>query len=173
MSGRRVVRELDGLIAQRGQQAMVISDNGTEFTSTAILRWSQETDIAWHYITPSKPMQNGFVESFNGRLRDELFSETIFRGLAHAREALAAWRDATTESDRTRASPGSRRTSLQAGPCRTITRADSSHERVPSGGKARSYSRCCVSAGSRTLRNNVQEKEIVCRSRVDELFDAR
>ena len=71
---------------------MVVSDNGTELTSMAILRWSQETDIAWHYTAPGKPMQNGFVESFNGRLRDELVNETMFRSLAHAREARASWR---------------------------------------------------------------------------------
>ena len=135
LSGHRVARELDGLIAQRGRPAMVVSDNGTEFTSTAILRWQQESGIDWHYIAPGKPMQNGFVESFNGRLRDELLNETMFRSLAHAREVLSEWRTTTTESDPTRASTGSRRTSLQAGPRRTITRTDSSYERVPSGGK--------------------------------------
>ena len=92
LSGHRVGRELDGLIDQRGRPAMVVSDNGTELTSTAILRWQQETGIDWHYIAPGKPMQNGFVESFNGRLRDELLNETMFRSLVHAREALAAWR---------------------------------------------------------------------------------
>ena len=50
---------------------MVVSDNGTELTSTAILRWQQESGIDWHYIAPGKPIQNGFVESFNGRLGDE------------------------------------------------------------------------------------------------------
>jgi putative transposase len=93
LSGHRVARELDGLIAQRGRTGMVISDNGTEFTSTAILRWQQEAGIAWHYIAPGKPMQNGFVESFNGRLRDELLNETMFRSLAHAREVLSDWRN--------------------------------------------------------------------------------
>jgi putative transposase len=71
---------------------MVVSDNGTELTSTAILRWQQERGIDWHYIAPGKPIQNGFVESFNGRLRDELLNETIFRSLAHAREVLSDWR---------------------------------------------------------------------------------
>lgn len=93
LSGHRVARELDEVIARRGRPAMVVSDNGTELTSMAILRWQQETGIAWHYIAPGKPMQNGFVESFNGRLRDELLNETIFRGLGHAREVLAGWRE--------------------------------------------------------------------------------
>jgi putative transposase len=65
---------------------------GTELTSMAILRWSQETGIEWHYIAPVKPQQNAFIESFNGRLRDELLNETLFRSLAHARAVLAAWR---------------------------------------------------------------------------------
>jgi putative transposase len=59
----------------------------------AILRWSQETQIDWHYIAPGKPTQNAFIESFNGRLRDELLNETLFASLDHAREALADWKD--------------------------------------------------------------------------------
>ena len=51
---------------------MMVSDNGTELTSMAILRWSQDAGIEWHYIAPGKPTQNAFIESFNGRLRDEL-----------------------------------------------------------------------------------------------------
>jgi putative transposase len=58
----------------------------------AILRWSQETLVEWHYIAPGKPQRNAFIESFNGRLRDELLNETLFGSLAHAREALAEWR---------------------------------------------------------------------------------
>src|SRR5437763_12109974 len=93
LSGRRVARELDLAIAVRGRPLSCVSDNGTELTSMAILRWSQETQIEWHYIAPGKPTQNAFVESFNGRLRDELLNETLFTSLAHARAALAAWRD--------------------------------------------------------------------------------
>lgn len=59
--------------------------------------WSQERRVEWHYIAPGKPMQNGFVESFNGRLRDECLNETLFTSLAHARFLLAAWQhDHTT-----------------------------------------------------------------------------
>ena len=92
LSGQRVVRELDRIIADRGKPKMVISDNGTEFTSNAILGWAEEQRIAWHYIAPGKPMQNGFIESFNGRLRDELLNETLFSTLDQARMALAIWR---------------------------------------------------------------------------------
>jgi putative transposase len=93
LPGLRVVRELDALIAARGRPAMIVSDNGTELTGMAILRWSQETRIEWHYIAPGKPQQNAFIESFNGRLRDELLNETPFTSLAHVREALATWKD--------------------------------------------------------------------------------
>uniref|UniRef100_UPI000A8607A1 integrase core domain-containing protein n=1 Tax=Aureimonas sp. D3 TaxID=1638164 RepID=UPI000A8607A1 len=65
---------------------------GTEFTSNAILTWADETCVGWHYIAPGKPQQNGFIESFNGRLRDELLNETLFRSLPHARAVLEAWR---------------------------------------------------------------------------------
>lgn len=92
LSGARVARELDAVIAVRGKPTTVVSDNGTELTSLAMLRWQQETGVAWHYIQPGKPQQNGFIESFNGRLRDELLNETLFRSLSHARELLAEWR---------------------------------------------------------------------------------
>jgi putative transposase len=93
LPGIRVVRELDALVASRGRPAMIVSDNGTELTSMAMLRWSQEHQVEWHYIAPGKPTQNAFVESFNGRLRDELLNETLFTSLAHAREALAIWKE--------------------------------------------------------------------------------
>jgi len=93
LSGQRVARELDTVIARRGKPLACVSDNGTELTSMAILRWCQERGIEWHYIAPGKPQQNAFVESFNGRLRDELLNETLFTSLAHARVALAAWRN--------------------------------------------------------------------------------
>jgi putative transposase len=91
LSGHRVVRELDAVIARRGRPAMVVSDNGTELTSMAVLSWCQRTGVEWHYIAPGKPMQNGFVESFNGRLRDELLNETLFSTLGEAREKIRAW----------------------------------------------------------------------------------
>jgi putative transposase len=91
LSGARVVRELDAIIARRGRPLLCVSDNGTELTSTAILRWCQERGIAWHYIAPGKPQQNAFAESFNGRLRDECLNETLFTSLAQARAILVAW----------------------------------------------------------------------------------
>jgi len=93
LSGARVGRELDAIIAARGKPLMVVSDNGTELTSLAILRWTQDRRIEWHYIAPGKPQQNGYVESFNGRLRDECLNETLFASLSHARAVLCNWRD--------------------------------------------------------------------------------
>ena len=93
ISGRRVARELTALIARRGKPGMIVSDHGTEFTANAILAWSKDHRVEWHYIAPGKPMQNGFCESFNGRMRDELLNETLFFGLDHARTAIAEWAD--------------------------------------------------------------------------------
>ena len=70
---------------------MIVSDNGTEFTSNAILSWAAEHQVDWHYIAPGKPTQNAFAESFNGKMRDELLNESLFMGLDHARELVAAW----------------------------------------------------------------------------------
>ena len=92
LSGKRVARELDAIIAVRGRPLSCVSDNGTELTSMAILTWSQEHRVEWHYIAPGKPQQNAFAESFIGRLRDECLNETLFTSLAHARAALADWR---------------------------------------------------------------------------------
>ena len=92
LSGIRAARELDRLMARRGKPKMIVSDNGSELTSNAILAWAGKTTVEWHYIAPGKPMQNAFVESFNGRLRDEFLNETLFSTLAQARMALAAWK---------------------------------------------------------------------------------
>jgi putative transposase len=85
LSSLRVARELDRLVLERGKPKMIVSDN-------AILAWADQTRIEWHYIAPGKPMQNGFIESFNGRLRDELLNETLFSSLPQARMALSLWR---------------------------------------------------------------------------------
>jgi putative transposase len=91
ISGKRVARELTVLITGRGKPQMIVSDNGTEFTSNAILGWAKDHGIKWHYIAPGKPMQNGYIESFNGRMRDELLNESLFLDLDQARQLIAAW----------------------------------------------------------------------------------
>ena len=92
ISGARVTRELDTLVRVYGKPASIVSDNGTEFTSRAILKWANENDVEWHYIDLVKPQQNGFIESFNGSLRDELLNEEWFDSLDDARKKLALWR---------------------------------------------------------------------------------
>jgi putative transposase len=92
LAGTRVARELDALIVRYGKPQTIVSDNGSEPTSRAILAWQNETGIAWHYIAPGKPQQNAFIESFNGRLRDELLNEEVFETLGAARRMLTLWR---------------------------------------------------------------------------------
>jgi putative transposase len=89
LSGGRVARELDAIVATRGTPATIVSDHGTELTSMAMLRWTQESGVGWRYIAPGKPQQNAFAESFIGRLRDECLNETVFTTLRHARAVLA------------------------------------------------------------------------------------
>ncbi len=71
---------------------MVVSDNGTELTSHAVLARQQDHGVEWHYIAPGKPIQNAYVESLNGRFRDECLNENLFQGLSAARRIIEAWR---------------------------------------------------------------------------------
>jgi len=84
LAGSRVARKLDKIISTRKTPRTVASDNGTELTSMAILKWSQERAVDRHYIAPGKPTQNAFVESFNGRLRDQCLNEILFTSVRHA-----------------------------------------------------------------------------------------
>lgn len=93
LSGVRVVRELEKIAIQRGKPHTIVSDNGSELTSMAVLRWCQESGVEWHYIAPGKPTQNAFIESFNGRLRDECLNEIAFSTLIEARSELAIWKE--------------------------------------------------------------------------------
>lgn len=93
LTSERVIRVLSRLAEQRGLPATLKFDNGSEFTSNAMLGWAAHADVDLHFIDPGRPMQNGSVESFNGRLRDELLNEHAFPTLFHARSAVAAWRD--------------------------------------------------------------------------------
>jgi len=92
IGGARVARELDALIARYGKPLCIVSDNGTELTSRAILLWAQQNGVEWHYITPGKPRENGFTESLNGRIRDECLNEHVFESLAAARRLIETWR---------------------------------------------------------------------------------
>lgn len=92
ISGARVARELDARVRLYGKPDCIVSDNGTEFTSKATLKWANENGVAWHCIAPGKPQQNGFIESFNASLRDECLNEEIFDRFTDARRKLALWR---------------------------------------------------------------------------------
>ncbi len=91
LGGARVARELEQVVNQRGWPQTIVSDNGTELTSNAVLRWAAER-VSWHYIQPGKPVQNAFIESFNSKLRDECLNEHFFFGLTEARQLIEAWR---------------------------------------------------------------------------------
>jgi transposase InsO family protein len=91
IAGKRVARELTAIISVRGKPQMIVSDNGTEFTSNAMLGWAKDNRIDWHFIAPGKPMQNGYIESFNGRMRDEHLNESLFIDLDQARQLISAW----------------------------------------------------------------------------------
>jgi putative transposase len=89
----RVIRVLERLIAERGQPENVRSDNGPEFTSRRMLAWSEDWKIGLVHIQPGRPMQNGHVESFHGRLRDECLNASWFRTLNDVRQTLEQWRE--------------------------------------------------------------------------------
>jgi putative transposase len=105
ISGKRVARELDRIVARRGRPGGIVSDNGTELTSNAILAWSDRHKVAWHYIAPGKPVQNAFIESFNDKFRDECLNKHWFVTLQEAQLVMEAWRREYYE-DRTHSSIG-------------------------------------------------------------------
>jgi putative transposase len=93
LSGERVARVLDRIIAERGAQPQeIVMDNGPEMTSRALDQWAYERGIRLRFIAPGKPVQNCYIESFNGRLRDECLNQHWFRNLAEARQIVEAWR---------------------------------------------------------------------------------
>jgi transposase InsO family protein len=92
IGGQHLTRILDEVCSQRGRPAVIRSDNGPEFTGKAMLSWAHRNGIALRLIEPGKPNQNAYVESFNGRLRDECLNEHWFMSLQHARVVIEAWR---------------------------------------------------------------------------------
>jgi putative transposase len=92
LGGRRVVRVLEQLKALRGLPRQIRTDNGSEFLSRVVDQWAYEHGLQWHTIQPGRPMENAYVESFNGRFRDECLNENWFVDLADAREKIAQWK---------------------------------------------------------------------------------
>ena len=92
ISGARMARFLDDLALRHGLPEEIVLDNGPEGTSRAMFDWSEKTGVRHRFIEPGKPVQNAFVESLNGKLRDECLNLHWFRSLAHARDEIARWR---------------------------------------------------------------------------------
>jgi putative transposase len=92
ISGARIARFLDDLALRLGLPEEIVLDNGPEGTSRAMFDWSERTGVRLRFIEPGKPVQNAFVESFNGKFRDECLNLHWFRSLRHAREEVARWR---------------------------------------------------------------------------------
>ncbi|MGB9479447.1 MAG: IS3 family transposase [Candidatus Acidiferrum sp.] len=92
LPGLRVVRVLEGLRERRGTPAAIQVDNGTEFTSRVVDQWAYPNQVALHFIERGKPTQNAFIESFNGKFRDECLNQNWFVDLRHARKVIEDWR---------------------------------------------------------------------------------
>ena len=92
INGHRVARELSRLIDLNGRPEFIVCDNGTEYTSLVMFDWAQRSGVGLQFIQPGKPSQNGFCESFNGRVRDECLNESLFSSLREAQEITAKWR---------------------------------------------------------------------------------
>ena len=91
LSGARVVRELDAVIRQRGRPDTIVSDNGTEYTSNAVLAWADSTGVGWHYIAPGKPQQNAYVERYNRTVRHEWLDLYIFEPIEEVQQIATEW----------------------------------------------------------------------------------
>src|SRR5262249_25321853 len=93
ISGQRVVRFLDELARTCGYPRGITVDNGPEFISNALDQWAHAHGVQLHLSRPGKPVDNAFIESFDGRLRDECFNTNWFYALEHAREVINEWLD--------------------------------------------------------------------------------
>jgi putative transposase len=131
LGGHRVCRVMDRLVAQRGHPKRLLSDNGPEFTGKALDRWAYEHCVELQFIQPGKPVQNCFVESFNGTFRDNCLNEHWFASVGEAREIIENWRidynDIRPHSSLGKMTPtefaASAQTPLRATPCVPSVRA--------------------------------------------------
>ncbi len=125
IGGDHLTRLLDAICAQRGKPLIIRSDNGKEFTGKAMLTWAHRNAVNLKLIEPGKPNQNAYVESFNGRLRDECLNEHWFTSLAHARAEIERWRREYNE-ERPKKSLGGLPPAVYAGKLadKTITMTD-------------------------------------------------
>jgi putative transposase len=93
LTAAKVAAALDLAVAERGAPESITVDNGSEFASLTMDRWAHANNVRLDFIRPGKPVENGYIESFNGRLRDELLNVSLFLSLADARAQLLQWRD--------------------------------------------------------------------------------
>jgi putative transposase len=91
IGGARVARFLDEVATQHGYPETIVIDNGPEFISNALDQWAHSRGVRLHFIRPGRPMENAFIESFNGRFRDECPNTNWFDGLSQAREVITEW----------------------------------------------------------------------------------
>jgi putative transposase len=93
LSGERVTNVLDFLVHLRGKPQSITTDNGSEFTGRALDKWAYDHKVYLHFIDPGKPVQNAYVESFNGKFRNECLNDHWFNTLDEARDSIHAWRE--------------------------------------------------------------------------------
>ena len=92
LPGERVTRVLDRVAAERGYPNVIVCDNGPEFRGEALDQWAHRHGVQLAFIEPGKPVQNAYIESFNGKFRDECLNENWFVSLADAQQTIEAWR---------------------------------------------------------------------------------
>jgi putative transposase len=90
--GQRVVTALSKIASTRGLPENIIVDNGPEFISNVLDAWAYERGVKLHFIRPGKPVDNAYMESFNGKFRDECLNQNWFMSLGHARQVIEEWR---------------------------------------------------------------------------------
>jgi putative transposase len=101
LSGEKVAAALNKALLQRGTPESITVNNGTDFTSKALDHWAYKNGVHLDFIRPGRPVENGYIESFNGKLRDECLNAEVFFGLADARRKLYSGGATTTTNART------------------------------------------------------------------------
>jgi len=158
ISSRQVTRTLERVIAERGAPASLRCDNGPEFTSRHFLAWCAQKKIELVHIQPGKPMQNGYVESFNGRLRDECLNASWFVNLADARDKIERWRR-EYNADRPHSSLAYRTPEEFAKTCSELT---SRMAAIPPGRPSEFVDHTAVLAGKGSLTPRPEGRALAC-----------
>ena len=135
LSGYRVARALEKAIELRGAHPeSILTDNGPEFRSKALLKWCFEWQVDQHFIEPGKPSQNGFVEGFNSTFRDQCLNEQIFLNIPHAEELIEGWRilyNTIKPHSALKGLPPARFAATQSGLAQTASKREEHQQRKP------------------------------------------